>query len=146
MFRHHSFVSCLLLLSLTGCDSDDEPEARAGRGSSACREWQGAICDWEAKCKVSAAAVAECRHDAAGISCGSDQRAADCAAQLAQGACVLATLNDCNFSDVADPAPATAACQEYVDAVCSAAERCGESKADCLAQPAVTELCTGVWR
>jgi hypothetical protein len=147
MFRRLSlaWVSSILLLgSLTGCKSDDDSEARAGRGTETCREWQSAICDAADRCgPQSDAQIGVCRHQAAGITCKSDDLAANCVAQLSPSACQSITAVGCDIRDVADSAPAVTACQQYVDALCSAAERCGQSKADCLADPGLSSLCAG---
>jgi hypothetical protein len=149
MLRYLSLTSVLsfsLLLSLTGCKSDDDSGPPAGRGSDACREWQGAICDFSDRCTVASSAdVEKCRHQAPGITCKSDEQASNCVAQLSNGACTQATGLGCDLRDLADPAPATAACNQFLDALCSAAERCGQStKAACLADPQLSTTCTGV--
>jgi hypothetical protein len=147
MLRYFSFACSLslsLLLPLTGCKDDESSGPPAGRGSETCNEWQGALCDWASRCNASSSQVATCRHQAAAISCKSDEQAANCVSQLSSGACTQAGAAGCDVRDLADPAPATAACNQYVDAVCSAEERCGRSKADCLANPTIGTLCTNL--
>jgi hypothetical protein len=137
--------SCLALLTLLlGCsDKDSGGGAPEGRGTDACNEWQGAVCDWLDKCGGADEQVTTCRRQAAGITCKSDEQASNCAASLSSNAC-SAPPAACDLRDLADPTAATAACNQFTDAACSAFERCGQSKADCLADPAVATLCTGV--
>jgi len=131
-------------IGLTACGSSDSGASAAppGRGSAACHEWQSALCDAQSRCGASAAVVATCRDQAAGTTCQSDQAASDCATTLAAPGCAFPA--ECQIKAMADPAPALTACAQYTDTVCSGAQRCGDDKATCLADPTIATVCTGV--
>lgn len=138
------YLALLLTLPLFGCgDPDSDDNGPPGRGTPACQQWQVAACNWLSECGGSTEQVSTCRDQASGITCVSDEAASNCVTELSANACTAAPVG-CDIRDLADPAPALAACNQFVDAVCSAAERCGDSKADCLAQPSVQNVCVGV--
>jgi hypothetical protein len=142
MLRFSWFALLTLVLGCSDKESGGDA-APAGRGSDACNEWQGAVCDWLARCGGSDEQVTTCRRQAAGITCKSDEQAGSCAAELSSNACSSPPVS-CDLRDLAAPTAATAACDQFADAACSAGERCGQSKAECLADPKVADLCTGV--
>jgi hypothetical protein len=143
------YLALALTWSLVGCgdpdskDSDRAPAGPPGRGTPACHEWQGAICGWLSRCGGSAEQVSTCRDQAAGITCISDEEANRCSVVLAANPCTQAPVG-CNIRDLADPQPGLEACSQYVDAVCSAADRCGQPKQECLAEPEIQAVCDGI--
>jgi len=115
---------CNMLVSTTlaiACSSPSPPSAPKGRGSAACNEWQTAICAWASKCSSPTAAT--CQDQANSISCISDTKAADCATALNAASCT-AFPSGCNLFDLPDPAPAMAACHQFLDELCAAQVRC----------------------
>ena len=138
-------VACLALsgvLVVVGCSSSSSDDAPKGRGSDACRQWQSAVCGWGSRCELSAEMMNNCKKQAPGTTCKSDELASSCAASLKSNACTTPPTG-CDIRDLADPAPAVEACNQYTDAFCTSVERCGGgTKADCLADPDVAALCT----
>jgi hypothetical protein len=140
-------IRCLTLLFATvllgGCGPDSEDGGPEPRGTPACHKWQGAVCNWMSRCGASTEQVSTCREQAAGITCTSDEAANACVTQLSGSSCAEPPVG-CDIRDLADPTPALAACDQFVDALCSAAERCGQGKAECLADPTLQTVCVGV--
>jgi len=115
---------CNMLVSTTlamACSSPSPASAPKGRGSAACNEWQTAICAWASKCGSPTAGT--CQDQANAISCISDQKAADCATAFNAASCT-APPSGCDLFDLPDPAPATAACHQFLDELCVAELRC----------------------
>jgi hypothetical protein len=92
-----------------------------GRGSTACNQWQVAICAWASRCN--SATAGECQEQANAISCISDQKATDCANAFNSASCGAPPAG-CDIKDLPDPAPALAACQQFLDELCAAQIRC----------------------
>ena len=132
----------LLLLTLPACGgSDSDAAPPVGRGTAMCHEWQTALCDTVNRCGGSAQ-VGVCREQVLAISCTSDEAAGNCVSALAAPSCTISDA--CQVRGIADPAPAVAACAEYVDTLCTASERCGADKAMCVADAQARGVCTGV--
>lgn len=112
-----------------------------GRGSPACNQWQTAICGWASKCGSPSAAT--CQDQANSIACISDQKAQDCANAFNSAACTSLPAG-CDLRDLADPAPARMACQQFLDELCVAAMRCNPTTtaAQCDQQFASMINCT----
>lgn len=132
-------VLCALVLGCHSGDDDTTTKAQTcslpadARGSDACHTWQKAICDFAGKCGTIAQCT--CIEQSRSITCASDDEATRCAQALATASCTAPTdLTGCDLVEMADPAPAVAACQDYVAAFCSAGERCGgDTASDCAA-------------
>ena len=129
------FGATLLLVCFWGCSSESSSSSSTtsvrGRGSEVCNHWQSAICAYSAKC--GGLQRAECDEQAKAVTCSSDQLAGDCEQALRPGDCSNPPLG-CDLRDLADPAPAVAACEQYMNTVCAADERCGGPPvADCVA-------------
>jgi len=120
--------------------SSDQVAKKAGRGTAACHEWQRAICDFSARC--GSAAQANCEDQAASITCKSDDLATSCAAEFDKASCnpVPVSVVSCDFSQVADPAPAVKACNDYVLAVCNVGARCNGPPIDTCVADTATQL------
>jgi hypothetical protein len=133
----YMLVSATLALA---CSSPSTPAAPKGRGTPACNEWQTAIVSWASKCGTSTASLQD---QALGITCSSDQTALDCATAFNAAACT-ALPPGCQLRDLADPAPAAAACQQFIDETCTATVRCDPSTtSDLCHQQASTKVdCT----
>lgn len=134
----HSALPLVLFVTLTGChggdDDDNAPSCPAPanpRGSDACHAWQKAICSYATKCGTLTQCT--CVDQASAISCISDDEATRCAQALGSASCSgTSDLAGCDLTQMADPAPAVAACQTYVSTVCTWAEGCGAGAAsDC---------------
>jgi len=130
-----------------GCSSDDGGDSNqpypTGRGSAACQAWHEAICDLVGEC--SSRTRAECIENYFGVTCRDDAQAEQCATNLAAATCSSAAtaVVGCDLSDVADPAPAVAACTAYVNAFCTHNANCGAGTLEtCLAQAATEVDCS----
>jgi hypothetical protein len=130
----HVVVVVLGLASLAlSCSGSDEAVGDPGRRGDACHDYQDALCDWVLACTPHVAR-AECEASASAIACVQDGRAERCTAAIDAATC-REPPDDCELFDVADRAPARAACEQYGDAVCSARASCGtQSAADCRAE------------
>ena len=130
--RSHAWRGVLVLLSLVlGC-SDDDPGPPAGRGSTACREWQAAYCGLLInKCMAANSACDQIKS----ITCKSDDEARRCVGALnAQTVCAAPSAT-CDVSGIADPAPAQKACDDFGIALCARNEECQPGSRDaCLEQ------------
>jgi hypothetical protein len=135
----HFAAPLFLFATLSAChgggDDDSAPSCPApanARGSDACHAWQSAICNWAGKCNTLDKCT--CVDQASAITCVSDDEATRCAQVLASASCsATSDLTGCDLTEMADPAPAMAACQAYITAVCTTAERCGGGPAsDCV--------------
>ncbi len=116
-----SYILFAVALTVACGSSSSTPPATKGRGTPACNEWQTAICGWAAKCNSPTASI--CEDQAKGISCISDKLALDCATAIDATACT-ALPSGCNIFDLPDPAPAMAACHQFLDELCAAQVRC----------------------
>ena len=114
-----------------------------GRGTPACNQWQTAVCAFASKCNPSFAPM--CQDQANGIACISDMKATDCATALNAASCMMPPAG-CDLKDLADPAPAMAACNQFIDEVCNAMIRCDPTvmSATCHQQTAAQIDCTKV--
>jgi hypothetical protein len=118
-----------------GCKGDDDDGAAAScplpadaRGTAECHRWQTAICAFGGKCN--SLEQCKCIEQASGIECISDAEATRCADVLESATCTdTGSLNGCDLSQMASPAPAQAGCQLYLTRVCETAERCGSGPA-----------------
>ena len=114
----------LLLMTLTMACSSSSPGGSSGpkgRGTPACNQWQTAVCAFGTKCNSPIGAA--CQDQANAISCISDMKATDCANSLNAATCT-APPSGCDLRDLADPAPAIAACNQLIDEGCAAIVRC----------------------
>jgi hypothetical protein len=77
--------------------------------------------------------------------CKSDQQATDCANAFNAATCTSLPPG-CQFLDLADPAPAVAACQQFIDETCVAQVRCepGATSETCHQQASAKVDCTKV--
>jgi hypothetical protein len=89
--------------------------------------------------------AATCQEQANAITCSSDAKAQSCANMLASAACTSPPAG-CDIRDIADPAPAVAACNQFIDEICASNMRCDPSTtADaCRAQLVTMVDCTKV--
>jgi hypothetical protein len=112
-----------------------------GRGTPACNQWQIAVCAFASKCNPPFAPM--CQDQANAIACTSDMKATDCATALNAASCT-APPTGCDLKDLADPAPAMAACNQFIDEVCNAQIRCDPTvtSAACHQQLATQVDCT----
>jgi hypothetical protein len=104
---------------LVSCSSDNGSTyvRPKGRGSAACQAWQKAFCDFAAlDCK--AVSEAQCVDTYYTITCNSDEKAQSCATAIDNASCSSDPITGCNIDDLADPAPAVAACNSLLDAIC----------------------------
>jgi hypothetical protein len=120
-------VLVTVALSAIACSSsNDASEERvnwdAGRGTSACREWQRAYCERVAQC--STATLATCAHQVQAIACVSDTAATDCATALDAATCATVP-STCGPLEIADAAPATESCNELLTEWCTRGNECG---------------------
>jgi hypothetical protein len=139
-----SLVSITLLLACSSSSSGPGGGAGPkGRGSPACNQWQTAVCAWATKC--GSPIGASCQDQANSITCTSDDKAQTCANTLNNAACTSPPVG-CDLRDLADPAPAVAACNQFVDEVCAWSVRCDPSTTaeSCRAQLMTTVDCTKV--
>jgi len=140
-----SFCTVLTLTCLTvACSSNDNHAyvRPTGRGSTACQAWQKAFCDLAA---VECASTTEekCVDTYYSITCNSDEKAQACATALDNSTCATGLPANCNVTDLADPAPAIAACNALVDALCQKESDCGASTVDtCKTQIGSTLNCS----
>jgi hypothetical protein len=129
----------VLTLCAVACTSDTSP----GRGSSACHDWQDAICDYAAdRCNAMTRAMCDSQYQA--VTCKSDKQASSCADQFNDSSCGRASAS-CDIDGVADPAPAANACDQLVQSFCARSVACGvsDTQDDCLATPIVQGIdCT----
>lgn len=109
-----------------------------GRGTDACQDWQDAVCQ---KAKECDADEAQCLQNYRAFECISDVKAKQCTlAWQNQAACQAPA--DCDFAEVADPAPAQQRCQEFKEVLCAASARCENTvEADCLANAEIELPC-----
>jgi hypothetical protein len=133
------------LFSLTqGCKEDEPAPAPAcslasdARGSDACHRWQRELCSYVGRCPTSLEKC-ECLDQASGIFCASDAEATRCADELAAAECGGFPAG-CDLTDLADPAPAQAACYDFIDSACEASVRCGLSDLQTCLDESATQI------
>lgn len=137
--------SFFLFVTLAACggntDSGDD-----GSGSGPCGSWRKAICDFAARCGTDATT---CRQQVPSITCASDTQATECANKLNAAAC-SSPPSGCDLSDLADVDVARAGCNDFVEALCGAGQRCGsgltidQCRADLLTQGIDCDQAVGV--
>jgi hypothetical protein len=115
-----------------GCSGDSGDNGQhAGRGSPACNEWQSALCGWAVRCPVPGGGTCD---QVKAIACKSDAEAKRCAEALSAASCSSPPSN-CDVRDIADPAPAQKACNDFVSVSCDWTEKCQPGTRDaCLQQ------------
>jgi hypothetical protein len=111
------------------CGGPDVPSE--GRGSATCHEWQDSVCDWADRC--SALERADCDAQFQAVTCKSDMSASKCAEDFDRAGCGAAAAR-CGLAEIADPAPATRACDTLMNRFCERVVACGvrESLGDCV--------------
>jgi len=89
--------------------------------------------------------ASSCPEQANAITCASDAKANSCANTITNSPCTTPPVG-CDVRDVADPAPAVAACNQFLDEVCAWNTRCDPSTTAeaCRAQLVTTVDCTKV--
>src|SRR5262249_30632209 len=135
--RRRTAAAALLTLTLScSSPSNNGSSGPVGRGTAACNQWQTAICGWVTRCGAPLGTA--CAEQADAISCISDQKAQDCATAL-NGAGCTAPPAGCDLSDLADPAPAITACNQFTDELCAFEVRCDSTVTSdaCHAQAAM---------
>jgi hypothetical protein len=138
--RYHDdmrYACAWLLLLAVACGDDDDgsgPPVRdgsnggtssgaPGRGSAACNDWQDAICDFASgECRV--IGRAECDDNYKAVTCASDERASACSNAFNSATCMTPPPS-CDLTDIADPAPARAACDQLLTRLCGHVLECG---------------------
>jgi hypothetical protein len=136
------FGAVILTCAASGCGGEDDGYKRPpGRGSAACQAWQKAICDYIVL-DCSAISEKECVENYYGVTCKSDATAQSCAAALANASC-NAPPSGCDLFDMADPAPAVAACNAFVDTACQHIVGCSSQTLDaCHAEASANLDCS----
>jgi hypothetical protein len=118
-------AGCMASMSLA-CSSDETPAyvRPKGRGSTGCQAWQKAVCDLAA---VQCGLVSEttCVESYYSLTCLDDAAAQSCATAIKSATCTTGLPTGCNTNDLADPAPAIAACNTMLTAMCSKISQCG---------------------
>ena len=128
-------AAVIVACCLAACGSERDADAGPpGRGTEACRDFQDATCDF-ASDRCRATDRASCDAMLRGIECTSDERASACANALNEATCGAATP-PCDFTELADRAPAIAACRTLTQAFCDHNAMCGGSAVDCAATSA----------
>jgi len=123
-------VSLFLIMMGSGCSGDNGSSNAntTGRGTPTCNDWQSAYCGWLAKCQGPAVACDQAKS----IYCKSDAEAKRCADALASSAC-SSSPEKCELTDLADPAPAAKACENFGVILCQREEVCQRgTKEACL--------------
>ncbi|HKU40284.1 MAG TPA: hypothetical protein VJR89_19120 [Polyangiales bacterium] len=126
-------------VALVACASSGGRETPVeGRGTATCRLWQDSVCDWAERC--SAITRAMCDNQFQGVTCKSDAVASECAAAFDRSPCTSVPPR-CGLDEIADPEPATQACDTLRTRYCKRAVECNvwvdeavclqEEKVDC---------------
>jgi hypothetical protein len=104
-----------------------------GRGSTACHDWQDAVCDYNQKCQGTLNR-AQCNDQFQAITCKSDGLAHTCEDAYRNLACKVEPPSTCSAAEVADPKPAQDACSTLIDRFCDRYVTCGtaDSKDSCV--------------
>lgn len=106
-----------------GDDSGGGSGGTRGRGTPACQDWQDALCDFAAdECGLAPRDFCDTQY--LGIECLSDDKASACSSAFQAASCGAPPPN-CDFADIADPAPAMAKCETFFRTVCELEMRCG---------------------
>jgi hypothetical protein len=132
------YAALLLVAMCLRCGDDDGAKQPAGRGTPKCNEWQSAVCGWVARCQGPAILCDQVRS----ITCKSDSEAQRCASGLAAASCSEPPAQ-CDVGNIADPAPAKKACEDFLGAFCQRSEECQAGSRDtCLDQLKTTLDCS----
>jgi hypothetical protein len=125
----------------SGCSSSSASSpGGGGRGSSACNDWQSAVCGFVQQCPGNNPALCD---QTKAIVCKSDPAASACAAKFHANGCSTDPTG-CQLGDMADPAPAIAACKQFAQAICDTGVRCGGAVTTDCATSYETQLeCNG---
>jgi hypothetical protein len=126
----------LLTLLLIGCSDDGGSAGPAGRGTATCHEWQSALCGWYGMCLMPG--VETC-NQIKSIACKSDTEAQRCATALRAASCIAPPAN-CDVRDLADPAPAKKACEDFGAAFCKRSDECQPGSRDACLQEVESSL------
>jgi len=102
-----------------------------GRGSETCHQWQDSVCDWADRC--GALERHECDAQFQAVTCKSDESASKCAEAFDRASCSV-VADRCGLDEVADPAPATRACDTLMNRFCERVVTCGAraNVSDCV--------------
>jgi len=134
-----------LLAFACGSADDNDPEDKqcsfpeGERGTPECQRWHAAICAWASECGTMT--HCECVDQASAISCASEAEATRCAEGLESLAC-SSPPSGCDLTDIADRAPARAACERYIATVCARQDCTGVDPATCAADGALELDCS----
>jgi hypothetical protein len=136
-------LAVLVGLGLFACSEDDTGSTPPkGRGTTACQAYQKAFCNYAGvKCPTNITEQ-ECINDYYGIECTSDDAAQSCATAFNAAICGNMPPS-CQPIDIANRAPAVAACAAYIDALCNKGESCGGDPYDtCVAEATASLDCS----
>jgi hypothetical protein len=130
-------------LCAAACTHTENQSSDQGRGSAACHAWQDAVCDYAAD-RCGAMTRSECDSQYQAVTCQSDDAARSCADDFNTSRCGRASAS-CDLDAIADPAPATRACDDLVQHFCARSVSCGASETQdaCLATPTVKGIDCG---
>ena len=127
------------LALVMGCSDDGGNAGPAGRGTATCNQWQSALCQWIGRCTMPPAGACD---QIKAIACKSDSQAEHCATALSSASC-SAPPENCDVRDLADPAPAKKACEDFGAAFCQKSEECTSGSRDpCLQEVQSTLPCS----
>jgi hypothetical protein len=126
-------------IALVMACSDSPSPATPGRGSAACNEWQTAYCGFAMKCNANN--VNTICDQVKAFACKSDTEAKRCADAINAASCTAPPAG-CDALDIADPAPAKKACEDYRTAFCKRIDECQPGSMDaCVAEFNKTLMC-----
>jgi hypothetical protein len=111
----------LLLVTFVACGGSDEALG------DACDHYKRTFCEWVESCNLLLQPGA-CQEAAESIACREDVSEAERCTQAIERASCSNPPERCNLADIADPAPAIAACEAFVTEVCRALARCGSEQ------------------
>ena len=111
--------SFFFFVTVGACGGQTDSSEDTGTGP--CGSWRKAICDFADRCGGDATT---CRQQVPSITCASDAQATDCATKLKAASC-SSPPSGCDLSDLADLDVAMAGCNDFVEALCAAGQRCG---------------------
>jgi hypothetical protein len=119
-------------VALVACGGGGRETPVEGRGSAACRNWQDSVCDWASRCNPTLSRDS-CDSQFQAVTCKSDSRASECTNEF-DGAGCNTVPDRCDLDAIADPTPATKACDELTGLLCQHSVDCGmaTTREDCL--------------
>jgi hypothetical protein len=127
----------LILLLVAAC-AEDEPDPSAPSPEpcvdcTGCQGWRSTSCEYATRCGT---ATPRCAAQFAAIQCRSESSAEACAYQLHAAYCDELPPA-CDAMQIADNSAAIEGCQQYRQATCASAVKCGYAKSleECLAKP-----------